>query len=70
VRVKLDFSMRIEKKIVKVCVLVVIGVDQFGIKQVVALQAGDKESSGTWRQFFKNYKVPSTNFKYSLKIIL
>ena len=52
-----NFSMRINKKIVKVCVLVVIGVDEKGIKQVIALQAGDKESAGTWRQLFKDLKT-------------
>lgn len=51
-----NFSMRIDKKIVKVCVSVVIGVDENGIKQVVALQAGDKESAGAWRQLFKDLK--------------
>jgi putative transposase len=55
------FPMRIDKKIVKVCVLVVIGVDEFGIKQVVALQAGDKESAGTWRQLFKDLKARGLN---------
>jgi len=55
------FSMRIDKKVVKVCVLVVIGVDEFGIKQVVALQAGDKESAGTWRQLFKDLKARGLN---------
>lgn len=52
-----NFSMRIDKKIVKVCVLVVIGVDENGVKQVIALQAGDKESAGTWRQLFKDLKA-------------
>ena len=52
-----NFSMRIDKKIIKVCVLVVIGVDENGIKQVIALQAGDKESAGTWRQLFKDLKT-------------
>lgn len=52
-----NFSMRIDKKIVKVCVLVVIGVDENGVKQVLALQAGDKESAGTWRQLFKDLKA-------------
>lgn len=56
-----NFSMRIDKKIVKVCVLVVIGVDEFGIKQVIALQAGDKESAGTWRQLFKDLKARGLN---------
>jgi putative transposase len=52
-----NFSMRINKKIVKVCVLVVIGVNEAGVKQVLALQAGDKESAGTWRQLFKDLKT-------------
>lgn len=52
-----NFSMRIDKKIIKVCVLVVIGVDENGVKQVIALQAGDKESAGTWRQLFKDLKA-------------
>ena len=45
-----NFAMRIGKKIEKVCVLVVIGVDEKGIKQVLALQAGDKESAGTLQE--------------------
>jgi putative transposase len=52
-----NFSMRIDKEITKVCVLVVIGVDENGVKHVVALQAGDKESAGTWRQLFKDLKT-------------
>jgi putative transposase len=52
-----NFSMRIDKKIIKVCVLVVIGVNENGIKEVIALQAGDKESAGTWRQLFKDLKT-------------
>jgi putative transposase len=52
-----NFSMRIDKKIIKVCVLVVIGVDESGVKHVIALQAGDKESAGTWRQLFKDLKA-------------
>jgi putative transposase len=56
-----NFSMRIDKKIVKVCVLVVIGVKEDGVKQVIALQAGDKESAGTWRQLFKDLKLRGLN---------
>jgi putative transposase len=56
-----NFAMRIEQKIVKVCVLVVIGVDENGMKQVLALQAGDKESAGTWRQLFKDLKARGLN---------
>jgi putative transposase len=56
-----NFAMRIDKKVVKVCVLVVIGVDENGVKQVLALQAGDKESAGTWRQLFKDLKARGLN---------
>ena len=62
-----NFSMRIDQKIVKVCVLVVIGVDENGVKQVIALQAGDKESAGTWRQLFKDLKVRGLN-RHAIKL--
>jgi transposase-like protein len=51
-----NFNMRIDGTITKVCVLVVIGVNEQNQKQVLALQAGDKESSSTWRQLFKDLK--------------
>ncbi len=51
-----NFSMRVDNSISKVCVLVVIGVNEKNQKQVLALQAGDKESSSTWRQLFKDLK--------------
>lgn len=51
-----NFSMRVNGAITKVCVLVVIGVNEQNQKQVLALQAGDKESSSTWRQLFKDLK--------------
>jgi putative transposase len=70
--VKFDFNNIVltdmwDKKIVKVCVLVVIGVDEFGIKQVIALQAGDKESAGTWRQLFKDLKARGLN-RHAIKL--
>ena len=52
-----NFTMRIDGKVVQVCVLVVIGVNESGIKQVIALQAGDKESAGCWRELFKDLKT-------------
>lgn len=52
-----NFSMRIDRSIEKVNVLVVIGVTETGHKQVIALQAGDKESASNWRQLFKDLKV-------------
>lgn len=51
-----NFKMRIDNKIEKVCVLVVIGVTASNHKVVLALQAGDKESATTWRQLFKDLK--------------
>jgi len=51
-----NFSMRVDKTITKVCVLVVIGVNEKNQKQVLALQAGDKESASTWRELFKDLK--------------
>jgi len=50
------FDMRIGRKIESVPVLVAIGVTEKGHKIVLGLQAGDKESAPTWRQFFKDLK--------------
>ncbi len=50
------FTMRTMDSIEKVCVLVVIGVDNSGRKHIVALQAGDKESASNWRELFKDLK--------------
>ncbi len=44
-----NFSMRVDGPVEKVNVLVLIGVSADGVKQVLALQAGDKESSTNWR---------------------
>lgn len=51
-----NFEMRVAGKVSKVPVLVSIGVDLKGIKHVVGIQAGDKESAGNWREFFKDLK--------------
>ena len=51
-----NFRMRIGGAIELVPVLVVIGVREDGTKLVLGLQAGDKESAPTWRQFFKDLK--------------
>ena len=51
-----NFSMRIEKSIEKVPVLVAIGVTAKGQKMVLGFQSGDKESAPTWREFFKDLK--------------
>lgn len=51
-----NFEMRVAGSVEKVPVLVVIGVTEKGIKLVIGLQAGDKESASTWREFFKDLK--------------
>jgi putative transposase len=51
-----NFAMRMGDSIEKVPVLVVIGVTEQGCRFVLGLQAGDKESAPTWREFFKDLK--------------
>lgn len=51
------FHMRIERSIEVVPVLVAIGVTETGQKLVLSLQAGDKESATSWREFFKDLKA-------------
>lgn len=50
------FPMRISDSIEKVPVLVAIGVTKSKQKLVLALQAGDKESATSWREFIKDLK--------------
>lgn len=47
-----NFSMRRGKEVVKQCVLVAIGVNEARQRQVLALQAGDKESAQAWKAVF------------------
>ena len=51
-----NFKMRVDGSVELVNVLVVIGVTESNHKQVIALQAGDKESSASWRELFKDLK--------------
>lgn len=51
------FEMRLSGSVEKVSVLVAIGVDAQGIKHVIGMQAGDKESASNWREFFRDLKV-------------
>lgn len=51
-----NFSMRIERSVEKVPVLVVIGVTAAGYRTALGLQAGDKESASNWREMFKDLK--------------
>jgi putative transposase len=50
------FKMRIEGTIENVPVLVAIGVTEDGIKLVLGMQSGDKESATNWREFFRDLK--------------
>jgi len=50
------FCMRVSKSIEKVPVLVAIGVSENGSKLVLGMQSGDKESAGSWREFFRDLK--------------
>jgi putative transposase len=50
------FPMRIDGSIERIPVLVAIGVTESGHRVVVGLQAGDKESASSWREFFKDLK--------------
>jgi len=52
-----NFHMRIERDIEMVPVLAAIGVTEAGHRLVLGLQSGDKESSTTWREFFKDLKA-------------
>ena len=52
-----NFKMRIDGSVEQVTVLVAIGVTKSGHKKVLALQAGDKESAGSWRELFKDLKA-------------
>ena len=51
-----NFRMRVEGSVELVSVLVAIGVDSAGYRLVVGLQAGDKESASSWREFFRDLK--------------
>ncbi len=51
-----NFDMRVGDSIEKTPVLVAIGVTEAGQRLVLGLQAGDKESASSWREFFKDLK--------------
>jgi putative transposase len=58
-----NFSMRIDRSVEKVPVLVVIGVTKEGHRTVLGLQTGDKESATNWREMFKDLKRRGLNGK-------
>jgi putative transposase len=55
------FHMRLGKSIEIVPVLVAVGVTETGKKLVLSMQAGDKESAVSWREFFKDVKARGLN---------
>jgi putative transposase len=57
------FDMRIGRSIESVPVLVAIGIKKTGQKLVLGLQAGDKESASSWREFFKDLKNRGLTFQ-------
>lgn len=56
-----NFKMRTGRAIENVPVLVAIGVTEEGIKIIVGLQSGDKESATNWREFFRDLKSRGLN---------
>lgn len=50
------FKMRVGDAVENVPVLVAIGVTEDGIKIVLGMQSGDKESAANWREFFRDLK--------------
>lgn len=56
-----NFDMRVGDSIEKTPVLVAIGVTESGQRLVLGLQAGDKESASSWREFFKDLKRRGLN---------
>jgi putative transposase len=52
-----NFDLRVAGSVEKVSVLVVIGVNDQGIRMVLGLQAGDKESASAWRELFRDLKA-------------
>jgi putative transposase len=56
-----NFRMRFGRNIELTPVLVAIGVTETGHRLVLSLQTGDKESSTTWREFFKDLKSRGLN---------
>jgi putative transposase len=50
------FKMRVERKIERIPMLVVIGVTEENRRIFLCIQQGDKDSAGTWREIFRDMK--------------
>jgi len=51
------FKMRVEKKIERIPMLVIIGVTEENRRIFLVIQQGDKDSAGTWREIFRDMKT-------------
>jgi putative transposase len=51
-----NFDMRVDRKVEKLPMLIVVGVTMENQKIFLAIQQGDKESASTWREVFKDLK--------------
>ncbi len=58
------FSMRVNNKVEKTPVLVVIGVTDENKKIFLAIQRGDKECASTWREIFRDLKERGLDSSY------
>jgi putative transposase len=52
-----NFDMRVDRKVEKLPMLIVVGVTTENQKIFLAIQQGDKESASTWREVFKDLKL-------------
>lgn len=52
-----NFSMRVKRSIEKIPMLVVIGVTEDNKRLILCIQQGDKDSSSSWREIFKDLKT-------------
>lgn len=59
-----NFHMRVNRKVEKIPVLVVIGVTNENKKMFLGLQVGDKDSAPTWREVFKDIKARGLDPNY------
>jgi putative transposase len=51
-----QFAMRMNGRVENIPILVALGVTEKKAKLVLGMQMGDKESAGSWREFFKDLK--------------
>lgn len=55
------FKMRVEHKIERIPMLIIIGVTEENRRVFLAIQQGNKDSAGTWREIFRDLKARGLN---------